>query len=115
MGELIDDLLTLSRLGRKEMALSGIDMDELAKAVIEELSTTAPGRVLQFNIKTLPFAYGDSGNDSVGFDMQYSNKLFGVFQRLHSDNEIEGDRRRTCHCLAYYSQTWWKNLGIWKS
>ena len=59
MGQLIDDLLVFSRLGRQEIRVSEMDMGKLAKAVSEELKLSVPERKIEFNIKTLPPTQGD--------------------------------------------------------
>ncbi len=44
MGQLIDDLLAFSRLGRQQMTDTRIDMGALAQAVFDELAALTPGR-----------------------------------------------------------------------
>ena len=127
MGDLIDNLLTFSRLGRKPMNKSLVDMKELITSVLLDISPMSAEIVTQElypivadaslmknvminllsnaakysskkenpiieifserNEKTIVYSVRDNG---VGFDMAYANKLFGVFQRLHSDEEFDG-------------------------
>jgi len=58
MGQLIDDLLEFSRLGRKPLATAEIDMKRMVEEVLEEVQQAGdrrPGVVLG----TLPTAHGD--------------------------------------------------------
>ncbi|WP_176521874.1 PAS domain-containing sensor histidine kinase [Longimonas halophila] len=59
MGQLIDDLLALSRLGSREMRSGPIDMDALVDDVIDELDRAHPDRNIVFSCDPLPRTCGD--------------------------------------------------------
>jgi two-component system sensor histidine kinase/response regulator len=59
MKELIDDLLALSRLGRREIKASTVNMESLARNVFNELKPAVPDRILALDIGTLPPSEGD--------------------------------------------------------
>ncbi len=132
MGNLIDDLLAFSRIGRAETRKTQVDLGELVKEVVAEIGQDTKGRDIAWKIGALPVCYGDRSmlrlvvlnlvsnavkftrmreaaeieigavarNDNevelfvrdngAGFDMQYVDKLFGVFQRLHLPEQFEG-------------------------
>jgi light-regulated signal transduction histidine kinase (bacteriophytochrome) len=63
MGELVDDLLTFSRMARKDLVQSAINNNEVVKEVINMDSTSQAcnGRTVEWTIHPLPRVMGDAG------------------------------------------------------
>ena len=59
MGQLIDDLLAFSRLGRQALSLTKLNMEALTRGVWEELKTIHPDKPMILKIDHLPPGTGD--------------------------------------------------------
>ncbi len=59
MGQLIDDLLSYSRLGRKEPSFEEINMEALARAVAQDLEAAGEADQSVLQISEMPAAVGD--------------------------------------------------------
>lgn len=131
MSELIESLLSLSRLTRVELNRENIDLSRLAKDILEKMQSQEPDHRVTWVIADGLQAKADEklartalenllGNgwkysskkekpliemgaitkdeqsffyirdNGVGFNMANADKLFGAFQRLHSDTEFPG-------------------------
>jgi light-regulated signal transduction histidine kinase (bacteriophytochrome) len=131
MGQLVDDLLSLARIGRQGLRLRVTRLKPLVEEVISESLPDTAERKVEWKIGNLPFVECDPAlmkqvfqnlvsnalkftrprspavieigqetqagtpvvfvrDNGVGFNMKYSDKLFGVFQRLHRPEDFEG-------------------------
>src|SRR5229473_8257179 len=61
MGRLIDDLLSLARIGRQEPRLQATGLNSLVQEVLRDLKTETEGRDIQWQVGDLPFVDCDPG------------------------------------------------------
>ena len=130
MEKLIEDLLMLSRVGRKDTEYSLVDLNEVVSNVLDDLQKLVEeknakiifsnlpmifcqktwiselfknllGNAIKYNESELPtvgiefdeierfyiFSITDNG---IGIDPKYHEKIFGLFERLHTRQEYEG-------------------------
>jgi len=73
MGEIIDDLLSLSRVGLAELQRDRIDLSGIAHDVFEELGKQHPGRTVELRIAERLPAEADSRLMRVAFDNLLGN------------------------------------------
>ena len=59
MGNLIDDLLVFSRMGRTEMVRDEVDMSEVVREVLKHYNLETEGRRIEFAVEELPSVRGD--------------------------------------------------------
>ena len=59
MGQLIEDILALSRLGRTKMSIANLEMDGIIRDVWKELETINPERNMALTIQAMPSVYAD--------------------------------------------------------
>jgi PAS domain S-box-containing protein len=59
MGMLIDDLLSLARVGRKQLSMEVTGLNSIADEVVAELKHAYPDRAIEWNVRTLPFVECD--------------------------------------------------------
>ena len=87
MGNLIDDLLGFSRIGRAETKKTAVNLDQLVREVVTELGQETSGRDIAWKIGALPVCYGDRSMLKVVLVNLVSNAV--KFTRTRTPAEIE--------------------------
>jgi signal transduction histidine kinase len=87
MGNLIDDLLAFSRLGRAEAKMRAVDLQQVVKEVVAEVSRDTGDRDIAWKIGALPACHGDSSMLKLVVVNLVSNAV--KFTRMRTRAEIE--------------------------
>jgi signal transduction histidine kinase len=87
MGQLIDDILHFTRIGRMEISCREIDMERLAHAVVDELRPSIADGKVQLEIEAIPHAWGDSAMLHQVFFSLLSNAI--KFSRMREPAKIK--------------------------
>ena len=89
MGNLIDDLLAFSRIGRAETQKTLVNLEQLVKEALSEVRQETDGRDIVWNIGTLPNFYGDRSMLQAGICQPSLQR-----GQVHADAPASGNRDR---------------------
>ena len=87
MGNLIDDLLAFSRIGRTETRETMVNMEQLVKEVLAEIQPETSGRTIAWKIGALPNLFGDRSMLRLALVNLLSNAV--KFTRTNPEAEVE--------------------------
>jgi signal transduction histidine kinase len=87
MGDLIDDLLAFSRIGRTETRATTVDLQQIVREAIAEMAPETKDRDIAWKIGTLPVTYGDRAMLKLVVVNLVSNAV--KFTRARAPAEIE--------------------------
>jgi signal transduction histidine kinase len=93
MGDLIDDLLALSRLGRREMTRAPIDMEALVQEAYDEVGRARDTDVDTFDLGALPDASADRSMIRHVLTNLLSNALKFTRTEEEARIEVRGERQ----------------------
>ena len=101
MGNLIDDLLQLSRVGRAAIHRDRIDLSAIANAVVEELRTKDPERAIAVRVQEWLLADADAGLVRIVFDNLLGNawKFTMKAEAARIDVEAKWDAGAATFCV----------------
>jgi PAS domain S-box-containing protein len=94
MGRLIDDMLSLSRIGRTQMRWDQVDLSEMATAIVEELRQREPERQVVVTITPNMKVSGDPALLQIVFTNLIGNawKFTGKREEAHIDVGLKEER-----------------------
>ena len=102
MATLIDDLLDLSRVGRRPLRRESVDLTRLAVEIIEELRVSQPERNVEFVVEKDINAYGDVSLLKVALENLLGNAWKFTQREPRARIEFGADRNPGTLAPVYY-------------
>jgi signal transduction histidine kinase len=101
MGQLIDDLLVFSRMGRQEMLHATVNLEQLVKSVLHDLRHDTQTREISWTIGALPEVKGDPAMLRQVFSNLIANAIKFTATRPLAKIEIGSDERSPAEMVFY--------------
>jgi PAS domain S-box-containing protein len=101
MGDLIDDLLAFSRIGRTDTQKTLVNLEQVAKEALSEVRQETDGRNIVWDIGALPDFYGDRSMLRLVFVNLLSNAVKFTRTRPQAEIQIGWDKAKKDEIVVF--------------